>query len=74
MAVAAPKRRSQFKKWLLATLALTFAVAVFYQLSIVLRVVRLKHVNPTTTALIEERASEALAAGQQPKREQVWVP
>ena len=53
---------------------LSLAAGVFYQLSIVVRIVRLQHVNPSTTALIEERASEARAAGQQPKREQIWVP
>jgi monofunctional biosynthetic peptidoglycan transglycosylase len=35
---------------------------------------RLKDNNPETTAMIEARAREARARGEQPKRIQVWVP
>jgi monofunctional biosynthetic peptidoglycan transglycosylase len=58
----------------LAILVIGFCVAAFYQFTIVLRIIHLKHSNPTTTALIEDRADEARAAGQTPKRQQTWVP
>jgi monofunctional biosynthetic peptidoglycan transglycosylase len=37
-------------------------------------VARLKDQNPETTAMIEARAREARARGQEPRRIQVWVP
>src|SRR5262245_65948402 len=40
----------------------------------VVRVLRLRNGNPTHTSLIDTRIDEAEAKGQQPKREQVWVP
>ena len=47
---------------------LIFEVVTFPPISI------LKTQNPTTTSLIETRAREARARGQQPRRWQVWVP
>jgi monofunctional biosynthetic peptidoglycan transglycosylase len=38
------------------------------------RVWRLKDANPETTAMIETRAEEARARGEQPRRVQQWVP
>jgi monofunctional glycosyltransferase len=38
------------------------------------RVLMLRNSNPTSTSLIDTRAAEAGAKGQQPRREQVWVP
>lgn len=39
-----------------------------------IRVARLRSHNPGTTSLIETRVSDANARGQQPRREQIWVP
>src|SRR3569832_791384 len=38
------------------------------------RVLLLRNGNPTSTSLIDTRITEAQAKGQQPRREQVWVP
>jgi monofunctional biosynthetic peptidoglycan transglycosylase len=38
------------------------------------RVLRLRSHNPSSTSLIDTRIREAQAKGQQPRREQVWVP
>lgn len=47
---------------------LIFEIATFPRISI------LKTQNPTTTSLIETRALEARARGEQPRRWQTWVP
>lgn len=44
-----------------------------FQAIMFIRISRLKTEFPLTTSLIEARANEARARGQQPKREQVWV-
>ena len=55
-------------------MVLSTAVGLFYEITIAMRITRLKHVNPSSTSLMDQRASEALAAGQQPKHDQIWVP
>jgi monofunctional glycosyltransferase len=45
-----------------------------YQAIMLVRVWRLRSTNPSSTSLIDARISEAQARGQQPKREQAWVP
>jgi monofunctional biosynthetic peptidoglycan transglycosylase len=46
---------------------------VVYEAVTFVRVYRLRDHNPSSTSLIDTRASEARAKGQQPRREQVWV-
>jgi monofunctional biosynthetic peptidoglycan transglycosylase len=41
---------------------------------LLLRVYWLRNTNPSSTSLIDTRVKEARAKGQQPRREQVWVP
>jgi monofunctional glycosyltransferase len=45
-----------------------------YNAVLLLRVYWLRGSNPASTSLIDTRAKEARAKGQQPRREQVWVP
>src|SRR4030095_862638 len=45
-----------------------------YELITLSRVALLRSRNPASTSLMDTRASEARARGQQPRREQVWVP
>jgi monofunctional glycosyltransferase len=45
-----------------------------YQLIMLARVARLRSANPATTSLIDARANETRARGQEPKRTQVWLP
>ena len=47
---------------------------VIYEGIFLVRVFRLRGNNPSSTSLIDTRAQEAAAKGQQPKREQAWVP
>lgn len=50
-----------------------FIGLVLYEAFMFIRVWRLRSTNPASTSLIDARADEAEAKGQQPKREQVWV-
>ncbi len=45
-----------------------------YQLMVLARVARLRSENPATTSLIDARAKETRARGQEPRRTQVWLP
>jgi monofunctional glycosyltransferase len=45
-----------------------------YELIMLSRVAMLRSRNPATTSLIATREDEARSRGQQPRREQVWVP
>jgi monofunctional glycosyltransferase len=47
---------------------------VLYEAALFVRVYWLRAHNPSSTSLIDTRAGEARAKGQQPRREQVWVP
>lgn len=47
---------------------------LLYQIFLFVRVYRLRSYNPASTSLIDTRMGEAAAKGQQPKREQTWVP
>lgn len=47
---------------------------VVYEAIMLARVWRLRTQNPASTSLIDTRANEAQARGQQPRREKVWVP
>ena len=47
---------------------------ILYETIMFVRVYRLRSHNPSSTSLMDIRASEAEAKGQQPKREQSWVP
>jgi monofunctional biosynthetic peptidoglycan transglycosylase len=45
-----------------------------YEAIMFIRIGHLRSTNPASTSLIDARAQEAQANGQQPKREQYWVP
>lgn len=61
-------------RWLLLGLLGVILGAILYEGIFLFRVARLRSTNPSSTSLIDIRAREAQAKGQQPKREQVWVP
>ena len=50
-----------------------FICLIAYEAIMFIRVWHLRSTNPASTSLIDARAQEAEAKGQQPKREQVWV-
>jgi monofunctional biosynthetic peptidoglycan transglycosylase len=45
-----------------------------YQLIMLARVARLRSENPATTSLINARATEMRARGEEPRRNQIWLP
>jgi monofunctional biosynthetic peptidoglycan transglycosylase len=65
--------RRIFRLVFLVVLGLVVGLILFEGIMFV-RVLLLRNGNPSSTSLIDTRIKEAKAKGQQPKREQVWVP
>jgi monofunctional biosynthetic peptidoglycan transglycosylase len=65
--------RKIFRMLFLVLLGIVIGMVV-YEAIFVVRVWRLRNNNPSSTSLIDTRIQEAQARGQQPRREQVWVP
>jgi monofunctional glycosyltransferase len=61
-------------RWLVIALLGVLVGLVLYEGVMLLRVVWLRWSDPSSTSLIDTRARQAAARGQQPRREQVWVP
>lgn len=71
------RRKSKFRKFLRLVFLISLGIFIGflgYQLFILFRVTRLRSVNPATTSLIDTRAAETRARGQEPKRSQLWLP
>lgn len=61
-------------RWLfLGLLGVTVGI-IFYEAFLLLQVYWLRNSNPSSTSLIDTRAREAKNKGENPRREQVWVP
>lgn len=65
--------RKVFRLLLLVVLGVVVGTLAFEGIMFV-RVFLLRSRNPSSTSLIDTRIREAEAKGQQPKREQIWVP
>src|SRR5215510_7271560 len=65
--------RRLFRIFFLVVLGVV-AGMIAYEAIMLVRVMLLRKGNPTSTSLIDTRIKEAEAKGQQPRREQVWVP
>lgn len=61
-------------KWGFRILLGVILGVILYEGVLLARVFWLRSHNPSSTSLIDTRITEAEAAGQQPKREQAWVP
>ena len=72
--VARRGKRSQWRRWVKIALLAIVGLAILYQGWIVFRVVRFKSSNPATTAMMDQRAAEERARGEEPRRFQTWVP
>ena len=72
--VARRGKRSQWRRWVKIALLAILGLAILYQGWIVFRVVRFKSSNPATTAMMDQRAAEVRAHGEEPRRFQTWVP
>ena len=65
--------RRIFRLLFLVVLGLVIGL-IGYEGIMFVRVLMLRNGNPSSTSLIDTRIKEAKAKGQQPKREQIWVP
>ena len=65
--------RRLFRIFFLAVLGVTVGI-IGYESIMFVRVLWLRKSDPPSTSLIDTRIKEAQAKGQQPKREQAWVP
>jgi monofunctional biosynthetic peptidoglycan transglycosylase len=61
-------------RWLFLILIGLVAGIIIYEGIMFVRVLLLRNRNPSSTSLMDARVREAEAKGQQPRREQVWVP
>jgi monofunctional biosynthetic peptidoglycan transglycosylase len=61
-------------RWLFLILIGLVAGIIVYEGIMFVRVLLLRNQNPSSTSLMDARVREAEANGQQPRREQVWVP
>ena len=65
--------RKIFRMMFLVVLGIVVGT-IAYEGIMFVRVLRLRDHNPSSTSLIDTRVREAQTKGQQPRREQVWVP
>jgi len=56
------------------TLLVVLGLVILYQGWIVVSIFKYKNSNPSTTALMDQRAAEARARGEDVRRVQMWVP
>src|SRR5678815_1747069 len=61
-------------KWLLLVVAGIVVGTIIYEAILFVRVFRLRSNNPTSTSLIDTRAQQSEARGQQVRRDQDWLP
>jgi len=72
--VARRKNRPRWWKWAKITMLVILGVAILYQGWIVFSIIRYRSSNPSSTAMMEQRASQARDRGEEVKRVQTWVP
>src|ERR1044072_5220067 len=65
--------RKTFRMLFLVVLGIVVGT-IAYEAIMFVRVFWLRNHNPASTSLIDTRVSEARAKGQQPRRQQVWLP
>jgi monofunctional biosynthetic peptidoglycan transglycosylase len=71
---ARKKIRPRWWKWAKITILVILGVAIVYQGWIVFSIFRYRSSNPSSTAMMDQRASDARARGEDVKRVQMWVP
>ncbi|WP_235685583.1 MULTISPECIES: biosynthetic peptidoglycan transglycosylase [Corallococcus] len=71
---SAPPRRGQWRRWVLGGVLLLGVATAAWTFAGLPDAGPLAKENPKTTALIEQRATEAREAGHRPRRRQQWVP
>ena len=68
------KKRPRWRKWAKITILAILGVAILYQIWVVFSIIRYRSSNPSSTAMMDQRASQARARGEEVKRVQTWVP
>lgn len=68
------KVRSRWRKWTKNILLVILGVAILYQSWITITLFHYRRSNPSATAMMDQRASQARARGEEVKRVQTWVP
>jgi monofunctional biosynthetic peptidoglycan transglycosylase len=66
--------RRSWRVWFKAIVVVVFCTVLFYHGIILFQVFRYKSKNPEVTAMMRQKMSEATARGEDPKREQMWIP
>lgn len=72
--IARKARRSRLGKWIRIIFLVLVALAFLYQGYVLFSVFRYKTSNPSSTAMMEQRASEARSRDEEVKRVQTWLP
>jgi monofunctional biosynthetic peptidoglycan transglycosylase len=72
--VVRKKPRSRLGKWVRIIITALLIVATLYQGWVLISVFRYKRSNPASTAMMDQRASEARSKGEEVKHVQTWVP
>jgi monofunctional glycosyltransferase len=68
------KIRPRWWKWAKITILVVLGLSILYQAWIIVSIIRYRSTNPSSTAMMDQRASEARAQGEEVKRVQTWVP
>jgi monofunctional biosynthetic peptidoglycan transglycosylase len=68
------KPRSRWRKWVKISILVILGLAILYQAWITFSLFRYRRSNPSSTAMMDQRASEARARGEEATRVQMWVP
>jgi monofunctional biosynthetic peptidoglycan transglycosylase len=68
------KPRPRWWKWLKITIVVVLGLSILYQAWVVFSIFRYRSSNPSSTAMMEQRASQARDRGDEVKRVQTWVP
>ena len=74
MALFSAIRKAPKRKLALTLAALLVIALAGYEAYVVVRVLRLRRTNPTTTAFIEQRSADVRAQGKVPRRQMIWAP
>src|SRR5262249_52275126 len=67
-------KRLGWRKLLRRLVIVVVVMTLLYHASILFRITKLRHSNPSTTNLIERRAESAKDGGREPKIALTWVP
>src|SRR5262245_15538219 len=65
--------RASWKRWLMGISAAIVFLALLIHGLVLIKIFNYKRSNPGVTSLMEQRASQAAAAGQQVRRDQTWI-